>query len=42
MVGKVLEIEIYLLLKDIWNNEWMSNDWNLGIICPIFKKRDEE
>lgn len=41
LAGKDLATEIYLLVEDIlWNKECMPKDWNLGIICPIFKKRD--
>jgi len=38
LTGKNLVTEIYLLVKDVWNKECMLKDWNLGIICPIFKK----
>jgi len=40
LAGKDLAIEIYLLVVDVWNKECMPKDWNLGIICPIFKKGD--
>jgi len=40
LAGKDLKTELYLLIKDVWKNECMPKDWNLGIICPIFKKGD--
>lgn len=38
LAGKDFLTELYLLVKNVWENECMSRDWNLGIICPIFKK----
>jgi len=40
LAGKDLVTEIYFLVKDVWNNECMPKDWNLGIICLIFRKKD--
>lgn len=40
LTRKDLVIEIYLLVKYVWDNVCMPKDWNLGIICPIFNKED--
>lgn len=33
-------MEIHKLIFNIWTKEKLPTDWNLAIICPIFKKGD--
>ena len=35
-----LENEIHQIVTEVWDNESMPCDWNLGIIYPIYKKGD--
>ena len=38
--GRTLEQKLYKLTLMIWNNEQVPQQWNEGIICPIYKKGD--
>jgi hypothetical protein len=38
--GPELLERIFELLLQIWDEEGMSEEWETGIICPVFKKRD--
>ena len=31
--------EIHKLVQTIWISEKMPEDWNISVICPIYKKR---
>ena len=37
--GKQLAKTLHKLTCAIWKEEKMPEDWEIGIICPIFKKR---
>ena len=37
-VGPELRQRIFDLLLQIWDQERMPEEWEIGIICPIFKK----
>jgi len=39
--GQMLIKEIHELIKAIWKSEKMPSKWNIGTICPIFKKGDK-
>ena len=39
--GSDLEKAIHELIAKIWETELIPDDWNEGIICPIFKKGDK-
>ena len=30
---------LWELLRKIWNEEGIPEDWKKGVICPIYKKR---
>ena len=32
--------ELHNLLTDVWVNEYISEDWMISVIIPVFKKRD--
>jgi hypothetical protein len=36
--GPELLQRIFHLLLQMWNQERMPKEWEIGIICPIFKK----
>jgi hypothetical protein len=38
--GPELLQRIFDLLLQIWDQERMPEEWEIGIICPIFKKGD--
>jgi endonuclease/exonuclease/phosphatase family metal-dependent hydrolase len=38
--GEGLEERIVRLVKQVWSEESMPSAWNVGVICPIFKKGD--
>jgi hypothetical protein len=38
--GRTLKQKLYRLILMIWNNEQVPQQWNEGIICPVYKKDD--
>jgi len=38
--GRTLKQRIYKLIIIIWETEQLPNQWNEGIICPLYKKGD--
>jgi hypothetical protein len=32
---------IYRLVTNVWIKEKMPNEWNLALICPIYKKGEK-
>jgi hypothetical protein len=38
--GRTLRKPLHQLILNIWDNEQPPDQWNEGIICPIFKKGD--
>jgi len=38
--GRTLKRKLYRLILMIWNNEQVPQQWNEGIICPVYKKDD--
>jgi hypothetical protein len=38
--GPELLQRIFELLMQIWDQERMPEEWEIGIVCPIFKKGD--
>jgi hypothetical protein len=38
--GRTLRKALHRLTLNIWDNEQLPDQWNEGIICPIFKKGD--
>jgi len=35
-----LKHKLYKLILKIWDNEHLPTQWNEGIVCPIYKKRE--
>lgn len=40
--GKWVKQGLRDLVKQIWNKDGIPEDWKLGIIVPIYKKRDRD
>jgi len=40
LAGNHLATEIHKLIYNVWTKEKIPTDWNMEIICPIFKKGD--
>lgn len=40
--GEQLHLQIYQLIKQIWSQNKMPEEWNTGIIIPIYKKGNKE
>jgi len=38
--GRTLKQKSYKSVLMIWNNEQLPQQWNEGIICPVYKKGD--
>jgi len=38
--GRTLKQKLYKLILMIWNNKQLPQQWNEGIICPVYKKDD--
>lgn len=38
--GEYLENIVHRIVTEVWDGESMPCEWNLGIICPIYKKGD--
>jgi len=38
--GRTLKQKLYKLILMIWNNEQLPQQWNEGIVCPVYKKGD--
>jgi hypothetical protein len=38
--GRTLKQKLYKLILMIWNNEQLPQQWDEGIICPVYKKGD--
>jgi hypothetical protein len=36
--GDNLINHLHELMVDVWNKETMPQDWNIGLICPTYKK----
>ena len=32
---------VHELVKWIWTTEYIPQEWNIGIVCPIYKKGDK-
>jgi hypothetical protein len=39
--GPQMNSRIYRLVTNIWTKEKMPNEWNLALICPIYKKGEK-
>jgi hypothetical protein len=40
LANKQLITEIHKLIYNVWTRKKVPTDWNMAIICPIFKKGD--
>jgi hypothetical protein len=38
--GRKLRQKLHKLILMVWNNEHLPQQWNEGIICPVYKKGD--
>jgi hypothetical protein len=38
--GRALKERVHKLIMEIWEQEQMPADWNMGLILPIFKEGD--
>lgn len=38
--GETLKNEIWKMINLIWDKEILPEEWNLSILCPVFKKGD--
>ena len=38
--GRTLKQKLHKLILMIWNNEQLPQQWNEGIICPVYKEGD--
>jgi len=41
-VDPALWRRIHSLIKIIWRNEEIPTDWKMGIVCPIYKKKERK
>jgi hypothetical protein len=39
--GRTLRQKLHKLILMIWNNEQLPQQWNEGIICPVYKKGED-
>jgi hypothetical protein len=37
--GQSLSEALHKIIVSVWEKEVMPKEWNIGLICPIFKKR---
>lgn len=37
MIEDKLTGTVYIMLKDMWEQEQVPEEWRLGILCPIHK-----
>jgi hypothetical protein len=38
--GDMLNKKLHKLILMVWNNKQLPQQWNEGIICPVYKKGD--
>ena len=38
--GDVLAEHLHIVLQKVWSDEELPPEWNISVICPIFKKGD--
>jgi hypothetical protein len=38
--GRTLKQKLHEVILMIWNNDQLPQQWNEGIICPVYKKSD--
>ena len=39
-VGDVLAEHLHIVLQKVWSEEELPPEWNISVICPIFKNGD--